>query len=41
MPSVAGGSGVSASTFSRFASFPAFFAEESVPSATTAIPAES
>ena len=41
MPIVAGGSGCSASTFSRLASLPAFFAELSSPSATTAIPAES
>ena len=41
MPTVAAGSGCSASTFSRLASFPAFFAELSRPSATTAIPAES
>ena len=41
MPMVAAGSGRSASTFSRFASLPAFLAELSFPSATTAIPAES
>jgi hypothetical protein len=38
---VAAGSGWSASTFSRLASLPAFFADLSVPSATTAMPAES
>src|SRR5215207_5467795 len=41
MATVAAGSCRSARTFSRFASLPAFFAEVSSPSATTAIPAES
>ncbi len=41
IPIVAGGSVWSASSFSRFATLPAFFAVLSSPSASTAIPAES
>ena len=41
IPIVAAGSGLSASSFSRLASLPAFLAELSFPSATTAMPAES